>query len=252
MCYNVHYLRRKAKKYAEHHFLEFDETQFQIDYHYTNAFQHHFLPAVTDKESNKLIPLQWGLIPFWVKDEMGAKRISNQTPNAMGETVFEKPSFRDGIRNKRCYLYCDGFFEYHNVDSKTKVPYYITSKDGFVLFAGIWSEWTPKQTEALIRTCAIVTTRANATMAAIHNNPEVIKRTGSGRMPVILPEELANQWIIHDDDPYIDQQRIQDLIAPYPSDHLVYHTVAPLQGKKGTGNSKEATKPYDWNLIGLP
>ena len=36
----------------------------------------------------ELVPLRWGLIPFWAKDE----KIKYRTINARAETVAEKPA----------------------------------------------------------------------------------------------------------------------------------------------------------------
>src|SRR3954454_2334123 len=43
---------------------------------------------------------KWGLIPFWAKDaKIGYKMI-----NARSETIFEKPSYRDAIKKRRCLI----------------------------------------------------------------------------------------------------------------------------------------------------
>jgi putative SOS response-associated peptidase YedK len=80
----------------------------------------------------------WGLIPGWVKDEKQAKDISNMTLNAIGETVFEKPSFRNSIRSKRCLLGINGFFEWRDVGGK-KYPYYVQVKEEEIFSLGcLW------------------------------------------------------------------------------------------------------------------
>lgn len=245
-------MKDRARKVAKSRGLDFDENQFPLDYHHTSAFQHKDLPAVTDREPNRIQPLRWGLIPFWVKDSAGAKTIENNTPNAMGETIFSKPAFRQAAKTNRCLIVVDGFYEYHHVSKTQKVPYYITSPDEFLIFAGLYQVWQNHESGETLNTCSIVTTQANSIMTKIHNNPDVIKRTGSGRMPVILPNEIANQWIEHDEFENIEKQRVQDLIKPYPSDQLIYHTVSQLQGNNGTGNSPEASKKTEYNIIGLP
>ena len=53
--------------------------------------------------------------------------------------------------------------------------------------AGIWQPWTDKETGETVDTFAIVTTAANKLMQQIHNSRM--------RMPVILPEELAWEWL---------------------------------------------------------
>jgi putative SOS response-associated peptidase YedK len=34
---------------------------------------------------------QWGLVPFWTKDEVAADRIRTNTLNARAETIHKKP-----------------------------------------------------------------------------------------------------------------------------------------------------------------
>src|SRR5262245_12077797 len=52
--------------------------------------------------------VRWGLIPSWVKDPR------NFTPqiNARGESVNEKPAFRNAMKRRRCLFLTDGFYEW--------------------------------------------------------------------------------------------------------------------------------------------
>lgn len=66
------------------------------------------LPVITNTDPKKLQLFSWGLIPSWSKDPI----IGNKMINARGETIFEKPSFRSCIRNKRCLVPADSFYEW--------------------------------------------------------------------------------------------------------------------------------------------
>src|SRR5689334_1365543 len=52
--------------------------------------------------------LRWGLIPPWAKDlSIGARMI-----NARAETAAEKPAFRGPMKQRRCLILADGFYEW--------------------------------------------------------------------------------------------------------------------------------------------
>jgi putative SOS response-associated peptidase YedK len=109
-----------------------------------NGFQFPQTPVITNKQPNTIQLFNWGLIPFWAKDDS----IKKNTLNARIETIHEKPSFKNSINN-RCLILADGFYEWQWIDDKgkQKQKYLITlSKDELFAFAGLWSEWTDKQT----------------------------------------------------------------------------------------------------------
>jgi putative SOS response-associated peptidase YedK len=118
--------------------------------------------------------LRWGLVPRWAKDPaIGAKM-----NNARAETVAEKPSFREAFRKRRCLIPANGFYEW-KLEAGRKQPYYIHPTGGALFaFAGLWEQWNDLQT------CAVITTEANASMAAVH-----------GRMPVIVPPAEYSTWL---------------------------------------------------------
>ena len=72
-----------------------------------NGFSHPQTAVIIHKEKEIIQPLQWGLIPHWAKDDS----IKKYTLNARIETLSEKPSFRDAIKN-RCLILADGYYEW--------------------------------------------------------------------------------------------------------------------------------------------
>lgn len=133
----------------------------------------------------ELVDLRWGLVPFWARDPA----IGNRMINARAETVAEKPSFRTAFRKRRCLVLADGFYEWRR-EGESKVPYFITRAiDEPMAFAGLWEDWTDKETGESIQSATIVTTAANDFMAELHQ-----------RMPVVLTPELAPRWLDIDDD----------------------------------------------------
>jgi putative SOS response-associated peptidase YedK len=127
----------------------------------------------------EMAELRWGLVPFWAKDlAFGTKAI-----NARSETAEEKPSFRNAFRKRRCVVPASGFFEWQGEPGK-KQAYAITAEDQPLFgMAGLWESWNSPFGET-IETYTILTTEANAQMAAIHD-----------RMPVILPAAGVQSWL---------------------------------------------------------
>jgi len=151
--------------------------------------------------------VRWGFIPSWAKDP----RMVSLMFNARGETVTDKPAYRAAMRRRRCLIPADGFYEWRRVGPRSQ-PHYVRRKDGSSFaFAGIWETWTGPNGEEL-DTAAIITTRANNTLASIHE-----------RMPVVLPEDTYDRWLNCDE---VDAETAAILIAPPPDDSLEAYEVS--------------------------
>ncbi len=151
--------------------------------------------------------VRWGLVPSWAKDsKIGARMI-----NARGETVAEKPSFRSAVKNRRCLIPADGFYEWAKTDTG-KQPYYIHFNDGRAFaFAGLWERWHKSEGETL-DTCTIITTTPNALVAELHD-----------RMPVILAPDVFSEWL---EPQPLAPDRLQDLLVPCPTDGMEAYPVS--------------------------
>lgn len=156
-------------------------------------------------------PVFWGLIPRWVKDANGGRK----PINAKSETISELPSFRDAYRKRRCLVPVDSFFEWKPLGSLGKQPYAIGMRSAapFAL-AGLWENWKHPDSDTWIRSFCVITTRANAVLADVHD-----------RMPVIIPPEAYDRWLSPiEPDP-------RDLLEPYPPDAMWKWPVSPRVGK---------------------
>lgn len=176
--------------------------------------------AVRDLGTGKeLALLRWGLIPSWVKDSAAAKAIIN----ARSETAQEKPFFRQALRQRRCIIPANGFFEWQRAES-SKQPYYIRMKSAEIMgLAGIWESWTSPDGERL-ETCAILTVSANSLIRTIHE-----------RMPVIISPEDYSLWLDRDTaDPAI----VKPLCVAYPAELLEMYPVSSLVNNS-RNNSRE-------------
>ncbi len=236
MCYDVSYFTQKKKNYAKRHpdkdlsALEnlFDEkgNPIQPIFHVT-GFEHPQLPVITNENPDEFNLFEWGLIPFWSKNEQQADEIHNKTLNARSESMFDKPAFRKAAAERRCIIIVDGFFEHHH-QQKQLVPYYISLKNGIPMsLAGIWEEWENPESGKKTATVSIVTTTANPLMTEIHNNPKLKE----ARMPLILPQELESEWLISINDK-VSEEQVKALMKPFDEELMQAWTVKPIRGKK--------------------
>lgn len=158
--------------------LELAEPPRGLEPHY-NIAPTQSVFVLTAETPRILLPMRWGLVPWWAKDfSMGARTI-----NARRETLDSKPAFRDALRERRCIIPASGFYEWKRAGAR-KTPMYIRRRDGeLLLFAGLWERWRPKEGEPVL-SCTIVTGEPNALVAPIHD-----------RMPVILDAAGAKAWL---------------------------------------------------------
>jgi len=218
MCYNIQYIEKRAEKYKQRYQdvippewnneKLFDEV---TPYYFVSGFVHPKLPIV---KSDGVFLYEWGLIPLWAKDTVVAKDISNKTLNAIGETVFEKPSFRNSIVSKRCLLGINGFYEWRDFNGK-KYPYHVRAKGDELFSLGcIYENWVDKSTGEIRNTFSIITTPANSMMEKIHN----LKK----RMPLIISRNDEGKWV----DPKLNAEDIKSLIKPYPESGMEAYTIS--------------------------
>ncbi len=151
-----------------------------------------------DEEQHRLLEsMRWGLVPHWAKD----LRISARLINARSETAAEKPSFRAALKNQRCLVVADGFYEWKNTPDG-KAPHWIHFEDRRPFaFAGLWESWKSPDRETF-HSCTILTTRPNTVVAPIHD-----------RMPVILDPSVYDEWMALEP---LSAQRQEVIFQPFP------------------------------------
>jgi len=147
--------------------------------------------------------------------------------NARSETLNEKPSFKKPLKDKRCLVLTNGFYEWKKHGTKTKIPYFVRlkNKKPFTL-AGLWDNWN-KEGEGL-NTFTIITTSANKLMEDIHD-----------RMPVILNTEDSFKWL----DPELrDSSELKEMLVPYPSEEMEAYEISTFVNSP-KNNSLECINP---------
>ncbi len=169
------------------------ETRFEAPFMepewYTPGFYNGFTfpktPVIANNQAATIQLFNWGLIPFWAKDQS----IRKHTLNAREETLDQKPSFKPSL-HQRCLILADGFFEWQWLDAKgkQKKKFLLTlpGEEAFA-FAGLWSAWTDPGSGEIHHTYTIITTAANELMSKIHNSRK--------RMPVIVAPEAEKEWL---------------------------------------------------------
>jgi len=171
------------------------------------------IPTIRHSPEGKRVMhlLRWGLVPHWAKDPgIGAK-----LSNARGETVAEKPSFRDAFNRRRCLVPADGFYEW-KTEGHQKQPYFFSLKTGdpFAL-GGVWESWRAPNGDVL-RTCCLITTGPNEIMLPVHD-----------RMPVVVSPNDYAAWLTGEANDALD------LVKPYPSDEMQTWAVSKRVSRSG-------------------
>jgi len=170
--------------------------------------QRHFI-VTTEFENRKVVPARWGLVNRWAKDNSRA----SQCINAKAETVEVRPSFRDAFKKRRCVVPADGFYEWTGPKSARR-PMWIHRADGkLILFAGLYEDWFPEK-DRPETTFTIITCEPNAVTRPIHN-----------RMPVILEERAADDWMNPGE---ADPLSLKRLLIPAADDVLLAQPASPL------------------------
>ena len=132
----------------------------------------------------------------------------------MGETVFQKPSFRKCIASQRCLLGVTGFYEWREAN-KAKYPYFIHTKSNDIFSLGcVYDIWVDKTTGEIRNTFSILTTEANPLMERIHNTKK--------RMPLILSLQDEQKWL----NPTLTPSEITSLIQAYDEKDMTAYTVS--------------------------
>ncbi|HVG12126.1 MAG TPA: SOS response-associated peptidase family protein [Flavisolibacter sp.] len=180
------------------------------------------LKPTEDKSGFDIVMAHWELLPPVVPDSnfLHAFRKEYNTLNAKGETFLRSPLYRESALHSRCLVLSTGFFEFRDVPktgkkgqvlkASRKIPYYVTLPGKpYFFMAGISQQVLDGESGELVETFSMVTTEANELMQQVHN----VKH----RMPTILPEDLAYEWLFGD----LNETRIRELaIYQYPASEM--------------------------------
>ena len=199
-------LTAPAEDLAQRFLLDLSEVQTLYQPRYNIAPSQSVLAVTGD--GVHLVPrwLRWGLTPAWSRDGAAGPI------NARSETVFDRSMFRQAIRQRRCLVPADGFYEWAGSPPHRSPRHFSLQSGQLFGLAGIWERWQSPSGDPLISVC-LLTTTPNPLVAPIHD-----------RMPVILRPEQESIWL----DPAVTEHAdLASLFAPYPADQMRMHEVSP-------------------------
>ncbi|MBT5934282.1 SOS response-associated peptidase [Sulfurimonas sp.] len=149
----------------------------------------------------------FGLIPSWAKER------SSMQINARSETVFEKSSFKEAYKQRRCLIPLNGYFEWKKdtQSKKSQAHFILSTTANYFVFAGIYESWYDNALGKPILTCALLTTEPNEKISGLHD-----------RMPVILESHQWELWL----DNKSSYRELNRLFIPLSSDKIRYFPVS--------------------------
>ena len=193
MCYTATQVT-KAYELQSHFNATAIDVKLEVNLYKASGFDHPSLLVLLHDSGKKIIDsYQWGLMPTWNKSFEDMLKLAKRTLNARSEDIRTTASFRAAIKNQRCIIPVNSFFEYkHTFNEKGKkidtLPYLIHPKESpYFYLAGLYSYYKEPETQAWYKTFTIVTEPANTFMADIHNSAK--------RMPLMLSYNLIEDWI---------------------------------------------------------
>ena len=198
-------------------------------------------PPEADAGDEAVPPLQvemgnFGLIPFWAKDDSIARR----TYNARSETVAEKPAFRDAWkRAQHCIVPAEAIYE-PDWRSGKAVPTRITRADGLLLgIAGLYERRKAADGRwAFSFTMLTLNADAHPLFNQLHRpDPKRAPELQDKRMVAILPRGLYDAWL---DAP---PEASMDFMRMFPADRLLAEARPdPARGAAAPGGERQSSQ----------
>lgn len=256
MCYDISF-KSTIKQMGKYFPTAIMDDQLAIDFELLHNFTHivghaygehpiFYIPTTEDIPHCKF--MEWGIIPFYIKDEDAFKKQRPTMLNIRSERILDDPkSYWYKIKNRRCLVPITGFYEHRDVEGFTKkIPYYLGLKSQPLFFIpGLYSvaELPDKQTGEMIKryTYGLITRPANELMKLVHNGGE-----NKWRMPLMLPFELSKTWLQKE----VSEPVIREILNyEMPPAEISYHTVFTIRSNKARSDDKEKDSFYQWENL---
>ena len=255
MCYDISFTVKLKELSAYFPDLE-TSGQLELDFDGIHIMGHSFNehPIICrDRENLQLVirPMQWGVIPFYVKDENGFLRQRVSMLNTRSERILgDEKSYWYKIRNRRCLIPVTGVYEHRAIKGwKKKVPYFIRLTDQPVFFLpGLYSvaDLPDQESGEMIKrfTFSLITRNGNDLMKKIHNDGD-----NRGRMPLFLPLTLSREFL----DEELSPERYQEILQfEMPEDQMEAITVYTIRSAKERPDGKAKNEFWEWEKLPEP
>ncbi|XP_030374739.1 abasic site processing protein HMCES [Scaptodrosophila lebanonensis] len=212
----------------------------------------HFSDASDQKNARVVVPMMWGMIPFWHKGDY--RRHGLTTNNCRLEHLMDSKLYRGPFkRGQRCVVLCEGFYEWQTTKSakpserdayliyvpqSTDIKIYDKntwdpSNVKLLMMAGLFDVWEDESGDKMY-SYSIITFESSKIMSWMHY-----------RMPAILEtEQQVSDWL--------DFKRVSDkqaLATLRPATALQWHRVTKLVNNS-RNKSSECNKPIE--LVSKP
>jgi len=146
----------------------------------------------------------FGYLPSWASSK------ASMNINARSESIYEKKTFRESFKRRRCIIPINGFYEWKK-DEKDKTPFFVSDiKNEYFALAGIWDEYFDIELDMKIVTIALITCDANEKLSKIHH-----------RMPVVLEKKDFSKWLRSE-----DIKELNSLLKIYPNEKIDIYEVS--------------------------
>jgi putative SOS response-associated peptidase YedK len=210
------------------------------------------LVPTEDGKDFDIVQAEWGYVPGFVKTRAEANlfRARYTTLNFKSENLFVKEDgkrsmWADAAKNRRCLVLSTGIVESRHIPKigkkgqelkeTIKYSYQVGVKDHEYFFLpGLYNEWLDPERGEFVSTVVFGVTASNLVMDQIHNS----KR----RMPAILTEDMAYEWLMEKP----GEERLSQIArTQIPSRMLEFYTI-----DKNYRTALEAT-PVDYPELAL-
>ena len=241
MCYDMSFFAPVQQINEVIQIDEWPADDFPPTYHQVAQSWHPFPVVFKDENKNKLAYFEWGLIASYMNTPEKIAEYRSSMANARSEKIIgDARSVWHRIRQQRCLVCTTGFFEHRDIGGKKKLPYFIKVKEKEIFFlAGLYNYTTDTETGEMIGTFTVITRKGNELLKKIHNSGP-----NGGRMPLMLTEEQANNWISTE----LSDEGIENILAyEFPETNLEVWPVNTIRKRKE--DNRKVIEPIDASVV---